>query len=478
MKMIIGGKLVDSCSGNKMKIVNPGNGEFLDTVPEANTEDINLAIKSALKGVEEVKKLPRHKRSEILFNTSQKILEHKEELAVLLSKENGKTISAAKGEISGVARVFIGFSETIKRHNGISIPMDANLGSENMIAYTVREPVGIVLGIIPFNSPPGILSHKLAPAFAAGNAFIGKLPEEDPLTTLRISEFMLECGAPENSINILTGKGKEVGGELAKRKEINMITFTGSTETGISLLKAGADTIKRIQLELGGSSPVIICDDADLDLATDSLIDDRIKFLSGQLCVASKRSFIQKNVFEQFKNMLIQKIGKLKIGDQLDPNTDVGPLISNKAALKVKTQVDESIQMGAKCLIGNEIINKTFFKPTVLTEVNFNMPVLKEEVFGPVIPLYPFQTDEEAIEFANNTEYGLSGAVFTVNINRALKISNSIKAGTIAINRCGNSVGAKVPYGGYKKSGIGREGYVDSLDNMTEKKVIVFCGIS
>ncbi len=477
MKMLVGGKWVDSVSKETIDIINPATQEIVDTAPRAGKDDVDFIIQAALKGKAEVKEMSIYRRAEIMVNAAEK-LKNDKDLARLLAMENGKTLSDAQAEIDDTVHKIIGFSEVVKSTRGYTLPMDTVMpGCETMLGYTIRKPLGIILGIVPFNFPLGCLIFKLAPAFAIGNAFIAKLPEQCPLAALKMGKYFLEAGAPENSMNFVTGFGEEIGEPLAKRPEIDMISFTGSGEVGKLMAAIAGKNLKHVALELSGNDPIVICDDADLDAAVAAIIGGRFGSTSGQICCAIKRAFVQDRIFEEFKEKLVKAVKAVKVGDPLDPETNIGPVISKTAALKIKAQVDQSVAMGARVLCGNEVVNETFVQPTVLDQVTLDMPVLAEEVFGPVIPLYPFKTDEEAIEYANHTEYGLSSSVFSKDVLRALKIANNIEAGTTIINFCGCFRPGNLPFGGFKGSGLGKEDFLNTIHEMTEEKGIAINGV-
>jgi lactaldehyde dehydrogenase len=419
-----------------------------------------------------MRQLKSFERYEILTAIAQAIDARVEELGKLLAQENGKPVLQTRAEVAVTANIFRGFAEESKRIFGRVMPADAVRGHERHLAMTIRQPIGVVAAIIPFNYPVELWGHKVAAALAAGNAVISKPPSACPLTLLKIAELMEECGLPPCAHQILTGSGAVIGDFLARSPGIQLITVTGSTRVGIQIAELAAKNLKKVHLELGGNDAMIVLADADLEKAVESVVLGRLARGNGQICCAIKRIFIEAPIFDQFAELLAERAKALKVGDQLLEDTDVGPLINEDAAKKVEAFVSEAVQAGAKLRAGGHR-NKTFMEPTVLTSISEDMPLFKEEVFGPVAPLVSFTSLEDAIRMANDSPYGLQSAVFTQDINKAFDIAYKLDAGGVMINWSSALRIETLPFGGIKLSGHGREGIHDTLDEMTEQKTII-----
>jgi len=473
MEMILGGKAAPSVTGRRMEIRNPATGGIIDTVPQAGTEDVEAAIHSAIRGRQTMRDLPAHRRSDILRKASSLVEQRHEELSQLLCRENGKTIRQCRGEMTATQRLFLDFSEEAKRMRGQYIPMDAVAGLEHMIAYTVRQPLGIVTGIIPFNYPAELFAHKIPGALAAGNAVIVKLPEQCPLTVLKIGEILLEAGLPPEGMQMITGYPAELGDRMITHPEIAMISFTGGVVAARHIAKLAARSLKRTAFELGGVDAMIVLEDANLDRATTAVIQGRLTNGAGQICCAVKRIFVAETVLKPFMEMLLKKVQNIRMGDPLLEDTDLGPLISERAAERVQQDVEKSIQSGAKCLVGGQRSGAQFYLPTVLLDVNNQMPCMVEEVFGPVAPIAAFTDVNEAIKSMNDTAYGLQASVFSESIHNALGVAHRLEVGGVVVNGPGSFRPGNVPFGGVKQSGIGTESITDTVREMSHEVAIV-----
>lgn len=350
--------------------------------------------------------------------------------------------------------------------------MDAVPGNERHFAMTVRQPLGVVAAIVPFNYPVELYAHKAAAALAAGNAVIVKPPSACPLTLLQIAGILEEAGLPRAAHQVITGPGELVGEILATSPAVRLLSLTGSTAVGIRLSQLGAAHLQRIHLELGGNDATIVCADADLDKATEAIVLGRLARGNGQICCAVKRVFVDRKIYGPFCASLAAKAARLKVGDQLDEDCDVGPLISVEAAMKVEASIKESLALGARLLHGGSR-KGAFIEPTVLSEVPISAPLFKDETFGPVAPIVAFDEVEEAIRMANDSPYGLQAAVFTKDLSRAMTIATRLEAGGVIINWSSALRAEHLPFGGTKSSGHGREGLYDTLGEMTEQKAIV-----
>lgn len=473
MNMLIGGRRVPARSGRQMEVRNPATGELIDTVPQAGPEDVRDALQLARAGRKIMAAMPAHRRSEILKRAAELIGGELDTLTRLLTSENGKTIRQCRAELVTTQRLFVDFAEEAKRIKGTYLPMDNVPGLERMLAYTVRQPVGIVVGIIPFNYPAELFAHKIPGAIAAGASVIVKLPDQCPLTVLRIGELMLEAGLPPEGLQMLTGSPKELGDELLTSPDVSLISFTGSVGAAKLIAGKAADTLKRLAFELGGTDAMIVLDDADLSAAADAVVGGRLTNGAGQICCAVKRVLVHEDVFESFLALLQERCRSIRMGDPCCENTDLGPLISPEAASRADEQVQESVRMGARILIGGHRVGRSFYEPTILVDVTPDMPVMKDEVFGPVAPVCSFKDSDAAIAMANDSLYGLQASVFSENIHKALRIAHQLDVGGVVINASGAFRPGNVPFGGNKQSGIGRESIVDTVLEMTSEKTIV-----
>ena len=471
MQMIIGGQKVDSSDKKVMEVINPATGELIDSVPCATRDDVNKAIDIAQQGRKIWAATPQHERTRILFKCAEILDAHAEELATLICKEMGKTLKDCRGEAGACGRVIRGFAERANHLYGETFPTSWP-GLENDIIFTRREPLGVVVCVIPFNFPASTMAYKIGAALAMGNAVIIKPSSENPLCDIRMVELLLEAGLPESVIQVVTGRGSAVGGYFTDSPKVNCMFLTGSTEVGVTVARNAATNLQRVYLELGGNDVLIVFDDADLELAVEEVMIGRIA-TCGQMCVSTKRLLVQNGVKEKFTKMLVEKISKLKVGDPFDAATDVGCLISEKAATEVENQVNHTIKQGAKCAIGGKRFNKTFFEPTVLTDVTKDMDVAKDlEIFGPVMPIIGFDTVDEAVDIANSSIYGLSGGVMTKDISKGITVATRIETGTMAVNGTGRYRHYDHAFGGYKMSGLGREGIGYTLEEMSQVKTI------
>ncbi len=476
MKMLIGGQKKDSLGGKTINIFNPASGELIDTVPDSSSEDLDLVLKHSISGKKVWGGTPLHERSKILLNFIDKFSLYVDELAELLCKETGKNIKEARLEVALVPVIFRRFLEGANHMYGITLP-DSQPGGEKDVIFTRRESLGTVVCIIPFNFPSSTYAYKVAPALATGNSVIVKPPSDNPLTLIRITELLVECGLPGDALQIVTGSGSVVGKYLVGSSDIDAVSLTGSTAVGIETAKQASANLHRVFLELGGNDAMIVFEDGDINLALQEAIMARITNC-GQICIATKRFIVQNSIKDDFTRQLVERLNRLKIGDPMDSSSDMGCLINEAAAVKVKEQVEHTLEQGAKCVLGGNIINKTFFAPTVLADVTANMDIAKDmEVFGPVFPVIGFDTLEEAVEIHNASVYGLNGGIITKDTSKAMKIAYKLECGTVVLNGNGRYRHPDIAFGGYKMSGIGREGVSATLEELTQVKTIVMKGI-
>ena len=478
MKMLIGGQWRDASDGKTLDVVNPATGEIIDTVPSATKADVDEAITRSINGQKEWAAMPLHKRAEILRRFCALIDEHHEELSRTMSQEMGKPIREARGEFAIIKQLFNGFIEVANTHLETANPISGfQAGKEKDFECTIREPIGTIVCIVPFNGPTSLFSHKAAPALVAGNAVIAKAPSDDPLTLLKIGGLLMKAGVPGDTFQLLTGSGAECGEWLCSDPRIAKVSFTGSTETGLRINELCAKHLTRTTLELGGNAPHVVLEDADIDLAVAEAIQNRAAYSNGQICATSKRFIIHKAVKKEFTEKLIEGLSKIKMGDPSKEDTAVGTLISEKAAQKVEAQVQKTVDQGAKLIYGG-VRNGAFYQAAVLDGVVTGMDVAHDmEIFGPVFPLMEFETEEDAIRLANDTQYGLGASVFTRDMKKAFRFMRELQAGMVVIN--GNSFYRSIltPFGGTKMSGLGREGLSVTLDEVTQIKTMVFKNI-
>jgi succinate-semialdehyde dehydrogenase/glutarate-semialdehyde dehydrogenase len=384
----------------------------------------------------------------------------------------GKTIRESEGEVSSIINLFTGYAEKAKHLYGITMPRTAEERTETDLILTMREPLGVVACIIPFNYPVDLFSHKVAPALIMGNAVIVKPSSSNPLACIRLVEMLHECGVPGSAAQILTGPGEVLGELLAGNPGINAVSFTGSTRVGIQIAKRAAENMTRVFLECGGNDPFIVFGDADLDLAVEEMVGARASN-AGQTCCASKRIIIENSAKDVFAKKLAVRLSKLKTGNPAERATELGCLISEKAAAKVEEQVALTMGQGATCILGGKR-HGSFFPPTILTDVTAQMDIAKDmEVFGPVFPIIGFDSEAEAVRIANSSQYGLQAGVMSANTYRAMRVASLLQCGGVIVNGASQYRSAEMPFGGYKKSGTGREGISCTLEEMSQVKTIV-----
>ena len=400
----------------------------------------------------------------------------KEDLAQTLSQETGKPITEARAEIGNIPIAFRAFSERAKHLYGEMISGEQEAGQEKNVLLVKKEPLGVVAAIIPFNFPCDLFDQKVAPALLAGNACIVKPSTDNPLTLCKLSHLLNEAGVTAGAIEIVTGPGSTVGNALTADPDVNLVTLTGSTEVGIETAKVCAENLTHVALELGGNDAFIVLEDADVALAAKELIWGRM-YNTGQVCCASKRFLVHRSLVEEFTREAIEEIKAIPLGDPSDEKSRMGCLISEKAAIKVEEQVALTVKQGGKIVLGGKR-NGAVYEPTVLVDVPKTADVAKDmEIFGPVVPIIPFDTEEEAIAIANASKFGLCGCVFSQNMKTAARVANALECGGAVINGASFFRSFEMPFGGYKFSGIGTEGVMSTFDEMTHTKTIVLKNI-
>ncbi|MBL8151289.1 MAG: aldehyde dehydrogenase family protein [Blastocatellia bacterium] len=475
-KMLIGKDWVESVSGKSFPVYDPATGELLATVTEGDKEDINRAVKAAREAFDSGpwSKMTASERGRLIWRLADLLEKHTEEFAQLESLDNGKPLAVARAADVPLAvdlfRYMAGWATKIE---GTTIPISVPYtpGAE-YLAYTKREPVGVVGQIIPWNFPLLMAVWKLGPALATGCTVVLKPAEQTPLTALLLGELILEAGFPAGVVNIVPGYGETAGAALAAHPDVDKVAFTGSTEVGKLIVQAAAGNLKKVTLELGGKSPNIVLNDADVELAIQGAAN-AIFFNHGQCCAAGSRLYAHQNVYDKVVEGVATIADKIRVGAGLDPSTEMGPLVSEEQLRRVCGYIESGKGDGAKAVAGGERLGDKgyFVKPTILTDVKQNMKVVQEEIFGPVVTAMPFKDVEEIIPVANDTVYGLAAGIWTSDLSKAHKIASHLRAGTVWIN-CYNIFDAALPFGGYKQSGWGREMGRDALDLYTEVKSV------
>lgn len=465
MKMLINGFKVDK--PDKLAVKNPLNNSKIDTVPLGNLKDVEKAVLSANKSKKDINSLSSREISHLLYDIYEDLAGKLDEFARSITIETGKTIRDSKIEMERSLDTLLLSAEESKRIYGETIPIDAGLGGENCLGFTVKIPVGVVCAITPFNYPVNLAIHKIGPALACKNTFILKPSSKAPLTALKLVELM-DAHLPDGVVNSLTGNGKLVGDELVTNPKIDKISFTGSVNTGISIAKKSA--IKKLTLELGGNDPVIVLEDADIDNATITALKG-CYLNAGQVCIAIKRVIVDEIVADEFLDKLIKLTSDLRVGNPLNPKTDIGPLIDVEAAAHVEKLVEDAVSSGAELLCGGKR-DAAFYHPTVLDNVTPDMKLVKDETFGPLAPIIRVRSVDEAFKVANNTEFGLQACIFTENIENARKAIKTLEAGTVLINKATFRTD-NMPFGGFKISGLGKEGVKYAVQEMSREKLII-----
>ncbi|MGI6211321.1 MAG: aldehyde dehydrogenase family protein [Anaerovoracaceae bacterium] len=472
MKMIIGGKSVDSADKKTREVLDPGTMQVIDTVPLATQQDVEDAINCAQKGFEKWSQVPLHTRIDTLRKFHDLFLEEKDWFVEMAAKEMGKTVAHAEAEVINAASLIEHFCDGARTLKAESFQPGDHYSNEADMMITVREPWGVVACVLPFNFPFELYCHKVVPALLMGNAVVVKPASDTPLCNIHMSELLLKAGVEPLAVNIITGSGGSCGNWLTASPKVNAVTFTGSTSVGISIAENCAKNLTKVSLELGGNDSLIILEDADIDYAVSETVNGRA-YCAGQVCCANKRMLVQNSIKEEYTKKLVAAVSALKPGNQFDPSSSYGPQVSESAAIEIEEQINKTIEQGGKLLTGGKRFNKTFIEPTVI-EVTPDMDVAKDmEIFGPVWPVIGFDTPDDAIAISNASMYGLSGGVITNDINNGMHVAKHMEAGCCVVNGVGDYRAPGQPFGGYKQSGLGAEGGVYTLIEMTQMKSIV-----
>ena len=475
-RILINGKWVESASGKTFPSYNPATGEVLAQVAEGDREDINRAVSAARTAFESGpwSQMTASQRGRLIWKLADLIEENLEQFAEIESLDNGKPLKVARVADVPLAvdlfRYMAGWATKIEG-NTIPISVPYTPGAK-YLAYTLREPVGVVGQIIPWNFPLLMAAWKLGPALATGCTIVLKPAEQTPLSALRLGELLEEAGFPEGVVNIVPGYGETAGAALAAHPDVDKVAFTGSTEVGKLILQAAAGNLKKVSLELGGKSPNVVFSDVDLDSAIAGSAS-AIFFNHGQCCCAGSRLFVEDKIFDKVVDGVASKAEKIRVGSGLEPDTDMGPLVSEEQLKRVCGYLESGFSEGAKAVVGGSRHGDKgyFVKPTVLINTNDDMKVVREEIFGPVVTAIPFRDSDELVKKANNSEYGLAAGVWTRDIQKAHRVASQMRAGTVWIN-CYNIFDAALPFGGYKQSGWGREMGHEVLEQYTEVKSV------
>ena len=468
MKMYIGGKWLDK--PETIPVLNPFDQSVIDTVPRGTSADVEAAITSAVRGAAIMAKLPAYERYAILRRAADLMAERLEDLGQTITKEEGKVIAEGRGEVGRAIQTITLSAEEAKRLHGETVPLDAAPGNVNQFGFTIRVPVGVVAAIAPFNFPLNLVCHKVGPALAAGNAVVLKPAGDTPLSALKLTEILLEAGLPEEAIQCVTGPGGEIGDTLTGDPRVRKITFTGSMEVGERICRNAG--IKKITMELGSNSPLIVMSDADIEKVAAATVASGFAN-AGQVCISTQRVFADRSIYADFLDALVAPTEAFTLGNPLDESIRMGPMIRESDAIRVGQWIAEAVDGGARIIVGGDH-EGTLHAPTVVADVKPDMRVSREELFGPAVAVSAFNDIDEAIAMANDSRFGLSAGIFTQNVDWAMRFAREVHSGNLHINSSPQWRADLMPYGGLKDSGMGKEGPAYAVQEMTELKMVVF----
>ncbi|BFM07980.1 NAD-dependent succinate-semialdehyde dehydrogenase [Halioxenophilus aromaticivorans] len=470
----INGKWVDANDGATLAVTNPANAEVICDIASCGAAETKTAIEAAQVAMKSWSATPAKQRAGLLRRWFDLMMENQQDLAKILTVEQGKPLAEAAGEIAYGASYIEWFGEEAKRINGDIIP--APSGDKRLLV--LKQPVGVVAAITPWNFPNAMITRKAGPALAAGCTFVSKPAKETPLSALALAALAEEAGIPAGVFNVVVGQSsRAIGGELTSNPIVRKLTFTGSTPVGKELIKECADTVKITSMELGGNAPLIVFDDADLDAAVAGTVASKYRN-SGQTCVCSNRILVQAGVYDKFAQKLAAAVNEFVLGDGSKDGVTHGPLVNAGAASDVAAMVDDAVINGGKAIVGGKRseLGECFYEPTILIDVNDSMRVFREEIFGPVAPLFKFETEEQAIAMANDTEFGLASYFYTKDLGRIFRVSEALEYGIVGVNE-GIISNEMAPFGGVKESGSGREGSKYGIDDYVELKYVCLGGL-
>jgi succinate-semialdehyde dehydrogenase/glutarate-semialdehyde dehydrogenase len=470
---LIAGEWVAADSGGTIDVTNPATGQIIGTVPRSGRTETRRAIEAAAEAFKGWRKTSGLDRSKLMRELHDAILDNQEALAELLTLEQGKPLAESRGEINMSAAYILWYAEEARRTYGDVVPSPW----ANRRILVTKEPVGVIAAITPWNFPSSMLARKIGPALASGCTAVVKPATQTPYSGLAWGVLCEQVGIPEGVVNIVTGSATEIGGEITSNPLVRKITFTGSTEIGKVLIRQAADTVKKVSMELGGNAPFIVFDDADIDRAVEGAINAKFRN-SGQTCVCTNRFLVQVGVYDEFVEKFSNATEKLKVGNGLEEGTQQGPLIDEVAFGTVEKFIDDAKKKGGRVVTGGRrhALGGSFFQPTVIADATADMRFSTEEIFGPVAPVYRFETEQEAIDMANDTEFGLASYFYTQDLGRVFRVSEGLKYGLVGINE-GMITAVEAPFGGTKESGLGKEGGHQGIEDYLDTKYVCIGGL-
>ena len=473
-QVFLAGEWTDADDGNTVAVTNPANGDTLGSVPMCGTAETGRAIAAADIAQRAWARVPAKERAAVLRKLNDLMLANADDLAQIMTAEQGKPLAEARGEIVYAASFIEWFADEARRSYGDTIP--APLSDRRILA--IKQPVGTTAAITPWNFPTAMLPRKAGPALAAGCSMVVKPATQTPYSALAFAELAARAGLPKGLLSVLTGSASTIGGEMTRNPLVRKLTFTGSTEVGRLLMRQCADTVKKLSLELGGNAPFIVFDDADLDAAVEGAMISKYRN-TGQTCVCANRIYVQRDVLKAFTDKLVAKVKALKVGSGIDAGVTQGPLIDANAVAKIEEHIADARAKGAEVLTGGKrhALGGQFFEPTVLSGATADMLVAREETFGPLAPIFAFDTEDEVIALANDTEFGLASYFYSRDVGRVMRVAERLESGMVGVNT-GLISTAEAPFGGVKQSGLGREGSKYGLDEFQEIKYICLAGIA